>query len=103
MPADFEPFALGVGDTLYLVGANGPFTVSLSGAGFASIGAATAAELATVLRADAGFQASGLVASAQDGALVLQSAGTGAGESFQLAGGSGGLCHTLHLNPGIVS
>lgn len=83
-----EPFALSVGDTLDLVGANGPFTVTLSGAGFASISAATAEELAAVLRADAGFQASGLVASAQDGALVLQSAGTGAGEMFQLAGGS---------------
>ena len=67
-----EPFALAVGNTLDFVGANGPFTVTLSGAGFANIGAATAEELAAALRADAGFQASGLVANAQDGALVLQ-------------------------------
>ena len=84
-----EPFALAVGNTLDFVGANGPFTVTLSGAGFANIGAATAEELAAALRADAGFQASGLVANAQDGALVLQSAGAGASQSFQLAGGSG--------------
>ncbi len=84
-----EPFALAVGDTLDFVGANGPFTVTLSGSGFANIGAATADELAAALRADPSFQASGLVANAQDGALVLQSAGKGASQSFQISGGSG--------------
>ena len=83
-----EPFALDVGQTLDFVGANGAFSVTLSGAGFANIQAATAEELAAVLRADAGFQTSGLTANAQDGALVIQSIGTGASQSFQLAGGS---------------
>lgn len=83
-----EPFALSPGDTLDFVGAGGPFTVTLGGAGFAQMGAATASELAAALNADAGFQSGGLRASAIDGAVVVQSAGSGASQSFQITGGS---------------
>lgn len=82
------PFALAAGDTLDFVGANGPFSVTLGASGFAQIGAATSDELAAALNADAGFQTSGLRAVSLDGALFVQSAGSGASESFQVAGGT---------------
>jgi len=88
--ASEEPFALALGDTLDFVGPQGAFSVALtnSGANFAQIGAATAAEVANVLNADASFQASGLVATDVGGQLVLQTVGAGSTEQFQISGGT---------------
>ena len=82
------PFNLSAGDTLDLVGPGGPFTVSFPAGSFAQPGLATAAELAAALHGDASFQAAGLVASDVGGRLALQTAGSGAGESFTVSGGS---------------
>ncbi len=83
-----QPYALAAGDTLDFDGPGGPFTVSFSNSNFAQIGAATAREVAAVLNANAGFNASGLVASDVAGVLVVQTAGVGSSQTFQLAGGS---------------
>lgn len=83
-----EPFALVPGDTLDFNGANGPISVTLPSAGFSTMSAATADELAAALNADAGFQSSGLRATTVDGKLFVQSSGSGASESFQITGGS---------------
>ena len=82
------PFAIAAGDTLDLSGPQGPFTVTFQSGAFQQNGAATAAELAAALNADAGMQANGLTASAVAGRLVIQTAGAGPGESFALSGGS---------------
>jgi len=82
------PFGLADGDSIDLVGPAGPITVVFDTGSFEEISSATAEEVAAALNADAGFQASGLVASNVGGDLVLQSAGTGSAESFQLVGGS---------------
>jgi flagellar hook-associated protein FlgK len=82
------PFALAVGDTLDFNGPLGAFSVGFGSTSFAQIGAATASEVAAVLNADASFSASGLVASDVGGALVLQTAGAGSSEGFQLVGGT---------------
>ena len=55
---------------------------------FNEISAATAEELARVINADPDAQTNGIVASAVDGALVLQTAGGGAGASFTIDGGA---------------
>lgn len=83
-----EPFALALGDTLDLSGPLGPFSVAFNAADFAQIGAATAEELALVLNADANFQANGLVATASQGRLLLQTQGSGASQTFTVASGS---------------
>lgn len=82
------PFALAAGDTLDFVGPSSSFQVTFQAASFTQIGAATADEVAAALNADANFQANGLVASTLGGTLLVQSAGSGAVEQFQLAGGS---------------
>jgi flagellar hook-associated protein 1 FlgK len=83
-----EPFALAPGDTLDFVGANGPVSVALPSTAFFTMNAATADELAAALNADAGFRSGGLRAASVDGKLFVQSSGSGASESFQIAGGS---------------
>lgn len=82
------PFALALGDTLDLSGPLGPFSVAFTAADFAQVGAATAEELAAVLNADASFQANGLVATASQGRLVLQTQGSGSTQTFTVDGGS---------------
>jgi len=82
------PFALAPGDTLDLVGPAGAFTVTFSPSSFQQIGQATADELAAALNADPNVQANGLQASVVSGRVVLQTAGTGAAQTFTVAGGS---------------
>jgi flagellar hook-associated protein FlgK len=86
------PFALADGDTLTLsVGSGGgavSTTVTLSQADFDAIGAATADELADVINADPGVLAAGMQAVALDGALFLQTTGTGTAATFSISGGS---------------
>lgn len=82
------PFALAPGDTLDLTGPNGSFSIAFNTAGFQQIGQATAQEVAAVINSDPGVQANGLVASAVGEDLVLQSVGSGIGESFTVSGGS---------------
>ncbi|MCC6408096.1 MAG: flagellar hook-associated protein FlgK [Planctomycetes bacterium] len=82
------PFALADGDTLQLTGPAGSFTVTFDAADFAQIGAATSEELAAAINADPTAQANGLVASVVGERLVLQTAGSGATESFSIDGGT---------------
>lgn len=82
------PFALADGDTLDLVGPAGPFTLTFDAADFAQIGQASAAEIAAVINADPNAQANGIAAAEVGGRLFLQTAGSGAGESFTVASGS---------------
>jgi flagellar hook-associated protein 1 FlgK len=82
------PFALADGDTLQLTGPAGSFTVTFDAADFAQIGAATSEELAAAINADPNAQANGLVASVVGERLVLQTAGSGATESFSIDGGT---------------
>ena len=82
------PFALADGDTLDLVGPAGAFSVTLDQTDFFEITEATASELAEVLNADPNMQANGLRAVVVAERLFIQSEGTGASESFQVAGGS---------------
>ncbi|MCA8980860.1 MAG: flagellar hook-associated protein FlgK [Planctomycetes bacterium] len=83
------PFALSNGDTFDFTGPLGAFSVSVSTADFAEISQATAAELASVLNADANFQANGMRAVDVGGRLVVQTTNSGATASFDLTGGSG--------------
>ncbi|MCK6445891.1 MAG: flagellar hook-associated protein FlgK [Planctomycetes bacterium] len=82
------PYALADGDTLQLTGPAGTFTVTFSASQFAQIGAATADELAAVINADPNMQTNGLVATVVGERLVLQTAGSGASESFSVDAGS---------------
>lgn len=95
------PYALANGDTLDLVGPLGPYSITFAAGSFRQIGAATAAEIAAVINADAGAQSNGLVAADVGGVLVLQSAGSGSGETFTAAGGSA--LAALGLAPGQVA
>ena len=82
------PFALAPGDTLDLAGPLGPFTVTFNPGSFAQIGQATADEIAAAINADANTQANGLAAAVVGGRVVLQTVGSGATETFDVAGGS---------------
>jgi flagellar hook-associated protein 1 FlgK len=82
------PFPLAPGDTLDLVGPAGAFTVTFSASSFQQIGQATAEELAAALNADPNVQANGLQASVVADRVVLQTLGTGSGQSFTVSGGS---------------
>ena len=82
------PFALADGDTLDFSGTSGNFSVAFQAGDFANIGVATADEVARVLNADVNFAANGLVASSVGGALVVQTVGAGATQSFTLQGGT---------------
>lgn len=82
------PFALGDGDTIDLIGPAGAFSVTLDQTDFFEITQATAAELADVLNDDPNMQANGLRAVVVADRIFLQTEGSGATESFQVAGGS---------------
>lgn len=86
------PFALADGDTLQLTVESGgaPVALSLTFAAddFAEISAATAEELAAVVNADPAMRANGMVASAVDGRLFLQTQSEGSDASFTLNGGT---------------
>lgn len=82
------PYALADGDTLQLTGPAGTFTVTFSASQFAQIGAATADEIAAAINADPNMQTNGLVATVVGERLVLQTAGSGASESFSVDAGS---------------
>ncbi len=86
--ANSGPFGLTDGDTLQLTGPSGPFSITFNASQFAQIGNATSDEIAAVVNADPNAQANGVVAASVGGKLVLQSAGTGASESFTVTGGS---------------
>ena len=83
------PFAFAVGDTLDFTGASGSFSITINPDSFKQVAAATAEELAAVMNADSNLQANGLAAAVVGGHLVLQSAGSGSGESFDVTGGTG--------------
>ncbi|MCP3914848.1 MAG: flagellar hook-associated protein FlgK [bacterium] len=83
-----EPFALSGGDTLDITGSGGPFTVTFSAIDFDDIGAATAAELAGVLNANANLQTAGMRAEIVGDQVFLQSVAAGATETFDITGGS---------------
>ena len=86
------PFALADGDTLLLTvdsgGAPVPVSLTFSSADFEEISAATAEEIAAVINADPGMRASGMVASAVEGRLFLQSSSEGVDAGFTLNGGT---------------
>ncbi len=82
------PFALSDGDTIDLVGPDGAFSVTLDQGDFFEITEATASELADAINADPNMQANGLRAVVVADRLFLQTEGSGATESFQVAGGS---------------
>jgi flagellar hook-associated protein 1 FlgK len=82
------PFTLADGDTIDLVGPAGPFSVSLDQSDFFEITQATAGELADVLNANPDMQANGLRAVVVADRLFIQTEGSGAAETFQVAGGS---------------
>ena len=82
------PFALNDGDTIDLVGPAGAFSVTLDQGDFFEITEASASELAAVLNADPNMQANGLRAVVVSDRLFLQTEGSGATESFQVAGGT---------------
>jgi flagellar hook-associated protein 1 FlgK len=86
------PFSLADGDTLDLTvdpsGASIALQIGFSTSDFAEISQATADEIAAVINADPGAQAAGIVATAVDGHLFLQSTGTGAGVEYRLDGGN---------------
>lgn len=86
------PYALADGDTLSIdVGTGAGSTsisVTFSQDDFAAIGAATADELASAINAAPGVAGAGLRAVSVDGALYLQTLGTGASASLTVTGGS---------------
>lgn len=92
-----EPFTLSSGQTLDLnvdlAGIPTPVSLTFDIADFEDITEATAAEIAAVINADPSAQAAGLEAADVGGHLVLQTAGSGADEAFDVVGGTalGGL------------
>ena len=86
------PFALADGDTLQLTVESGGAPVALamtfSAADFAEISSATAEEIAAVVNDDPAMRANGMVASAVDGRLFLQTQSGGSNASFTLNGGT---------------
>jgi flagellar hook-associated protein 1 FlgK len=86
------PFALADGDTLNLTvdsgGAPVALSLTFSAADFQEISAATAQEIAAVVNADPGLRANGMVASAVDGHLFLQTLAEGTDAAFTLNGGT---------------
>lgn len=87
-----EPFALADGQTLdlsvTLAGVPTPVSIGLNLGDFEDITEATAAELAAVINADPSAQAASLMASDVGGHLVVQTAGAGADEAFDVVGGT---------------
>ena len=86
--AGAQPFALSNGDTLTLQVAGSPVTVTFASGSFNNIGNASAAEVAAAINADPGIQGASLRATDVGGRVVLQTAGTGSTETFQVQGGS---------------
>lgn len=90
--ASAEPFALADGDTLSLTvdsgGAPVALSLTFSAADFQEISAASAEEIAAVVNADPGMRANGMVASAVDGHLFLQTLSEGTDAAFTLNGGT---------------
>lgn len=87
------PYELAGGQTLDfnvdLAGVPTPINITLSLDDFKDITEATAAELAAVINTDPGAQAAGIKAVDVGGTFVLQTAGAGSDEAFDVVGGSG--------------
>lgn len=83
-----EPFVLADGQTLNLVGPAGAFSVTFDQTDFTSITQATAEEVVKAINAEPAMTTNGMQAVEVDGHVYIQSIGTGASESFQLAGGT---------------
>jgi len=92
------PYALSDGDTLDLVGAVGPFSVTFSSADFVEMSEATADEMAAVLNADPNMQANGLRAVVTDDRLFIQTEATGSSYGFTISGGTS--LSALSITPG---
>jgi flagellar hook-associated protein FlgK len=86
--ANAEPFAIGLTDTLDFSTPLGAISVGFQPTQFQKMSQATAAELASALNADAGFQSGGLIASSVGGALVVQTVGSGTAENFTVTSGT---------------
>ncbi len=82
------PFAIGTTSTIDLVGAAGPFTLTLDPASFASVGAPTAQELAESFNQSPDMAAGDLRAVAVGDRLGFQTLSTGSAATFQVAGGT---------------
>lgn len=82
------PFALADGDTLDITAGGSSFSINFSSADFDAIAEATPEEIAAAINADPGAQANGFQAVTVNGALFLQSVGSGSGQSFTVDGGS---------------
>jgi flagellar hook-associated protein FlgK len=82
------PFAIGTTSTLDLVGAAGPFTLTIDPASFASAGEPTAQELADSFNASPDMVAGDLRAVVVGDRIGFQTLSTGAAASFQVAGGT---------------
>ncbi|MDG1491317.1 MAG: flagellar basal body rod C-terminal domain-containing protein, partial [Planctomycetota bacterium] len=82
------PFAIGTTSTLELVGAAGPFTLTLDPATFDSVGSPTAQELVDSFNQSPDMAAGDLRAVAVGDRIGFQTLSTGAAASFQIAGGT---------------
>ena len=82
------PFAIGSSSTINLSGPTGAFSVTLDPASFGSVGEASAAEVADALNANADMAANSLRAVDVGGRVAIQTIGEGAGESFDITGGT---------------
>ncbi|MDB2575729.1 flagellar hook-associated protein FlgK [Planctomycetota bacterium] len=82
------PFAIGTTSTLELVGAAGPFTLTLDPATFDSVGSPTAQELVDSFNQSPDMAAGNLRAVAVGDRIGFQTLSTGAAASFQIAGGT---------------
>ena len=81
-----EPLNLAQGETLNLtvLPSATPVAITFDSSDFADIGNATAEEVVAVINADASASAAGLAATAVDGRVVLQTAGSGASAGVTL-------------------
>jgi flagellar hook-associated protein FlgK len=95
------PYALTDGDTLDLIGAVGPFTMTFDAADFSEMSEATAEEMAAAMNADPSMQANGLRAVVTDERLYIQTAATGAAYGFTLSGGTA--LGALSLSAGLTT
>lgn len=82
------PFAVGTTSTLDLVGAAGPFTLTIDPATFASAGEPTAKELVDSFNASPDMAAGDLRAVLVGDRIGFQTLSTGAAASFDVAGGT---------------
>lgn len=82
------PFSMSAIQTIDFDGASGPFSVSIDPQTFQGVGEGTATEVAEALNGDASFSGANLRAVVVGQRIAIQTLGEGAGESFEITGGS---------------